>query len=337
MPKKDKRKNGKWCPYCHGILKKNGHKNGHQRWVCTKCGKSIRWSMKIRKTASKISYLKKLISYLTDIVPKRLVIPNRQTFWRKTKWFFKINLEIPFDYEYHKTYYVDATRIGGKWLHIIRDSKVVVGGKFYDKECWDSWYDFLSSYPAPKYVVCDGQKGLQSVIKQIWPNSLVQRCVLHLYWNVVQKLTRNPLTVPGQQLLELAKLLFSVNDIQSKNAWIIAVKNWYTKYESFINEKTTNPISGEVFDTHKRLRSAAKEIMRLINNNNLFYYLEDSDVQRTNNKLESEINSVLAERIRAHRGASFPVLKMISILFLLEKSNFKKLLPKLLKQNIKKL
>jgi len=35
---------------------------------------------------------------------------------------------------------------------------------------------------------------------------------------------------------------------------------WFTKWESFLNERTTNPETGKYHYTHKRLRSAYRSL-----------------------------------------------------------------------------
>ena len=61
--------------------------------------------------------------------------------------------------------------------------------------------------------------------------------------------------------------------------------------------------------THERLLKAQRSLLKLINNNTLFTYLDeelraDFDTPATNNRIEGGVNSRLREMLRNHRGLS---------------------------------
>ena len=69
---------------------------------------------------------------------------------------------------------------------------------------------FSKNFNEPEYVVCDGENGLIKAIKSIWFNTKIQRCLFHVWMNVRQKLTLNPETQAGQELLYLTRELLKI-------------------------------------------------------------------------------------------------------------------------------
>ena len=81
--------------------------------------------------------------------------------------------------------------------------------------------------------------------------------------NVKQKLTLNPETQAGQELLCLSRELLKIKSIEHANNWQYKLKIWKDKYYEFINQKSVNPETGEIWFTHARLRPAAYNLGKL--------------------------------------------------------------------------
>ena len=110
--------------------------------------------------------------------------------------------------------------------------------------------------------------------------------------NVRQKLTLNPETQAGQELLCLSRELLKIKSIEQANNWQSKFKIWNDKYYEFISKKSVNPETGEIWFTHARLRSAACNLGKLILNKTLFNFLNNCEVKSMNNVLEGGINSL---------------------------------------------
>ena len=90
------------------------------------------------------------------------------------------------------------------------------------------------------------------------------------------------------------------------------------KYISFIQEKTTNPLTGEQYWTHKKLREAYWSLYRFLPY--LFTYENDKNIYKNTNSIES-IFSHLDDKLRVHRGLSRKQKeKIISIILLANSS-----------------
>lgn len=70
----------------------------------------------------------------------------------------------------------------------------------------------------------------------------------------------------------------------------------------FINQKTKNDQSGRWWHAHKNLHLATSHLLKAIPN--LFCYLNDSQIPRTNNEIEGYF-SHLKEKLTLHRGLKF--------------------------------
>lgn len=97
-------------------------------------------------------------------------------------------------------------------------------------------------------LVCDGFKGL----RQAFPNYKFQLCQFHQVMTIKTKLTSRP------KLLRLQKNCLEYPRcyvIRIRSPFIGALKEWYTKWEDFLKERTTIE-DGKSHYTHKALRSA---------------------------------------------------------------------------------
>ena len=152
--------------------------------------------------------------------------------------------------------------------------------------------------------------------------------------NVRQKLTLNPKTQAGQELLCLSRELLKIKSIEHANNWQSKFKIWKDKYYEFISQKSVNPETGEIWFTHARLRSAAFNLGKLILNKTLFNFLNNCEVKSMNNVLKGGINSPIRHLLNYHRGADFTSQQKIVEIYLLKRSMFwNKILEKFCSKN----
>ncbi len=268
-----------------------------------------------------------MLAFLFKILLNKIPISKYEISYYKfslmIKEFESINLEFPIDPGPYKCVYLD-----GLWLNrnltvlIARTKDSVIGYSFAPSESYTEWARFLSKFMPPEYAVCDGQKGLKRAIRDVWPCTKVQRCLFHVWYSLKCKLTLNPETGAGIELLRLVGLLLKTKSQYDKDRWLNLYQQWHTKFDDFINEKTVNKITGEVFPTHERLKSAAYNLDKLIKSNCLFVFLECDEVDSTNNLVEGGINSPIRDLLRSHRGASINHRILIIKIYLLKRSKY---------------
>lgn len=144
-------------------------------------------------------------------------------------------------------------------------------------------------------IVCDGRKGLV----QSFDNIPVQMCQFHQSAIIRRYLTKKPKLKAAQELMEVIDLMTQTD----KESFIGALQLWFEKWEQFLNERTTNPITGKSFYTHKRLRSAYRSLK-----NNLpwlftWYDNIELNIPNTTNAIDGHFAD-LKNKLRNHNGLS---------------------------------
>jgi transposase-like protein len=152
-------------------------------------------------------------------------------------------------------------------------------------------------------------------IHRRWPLIWIQRCLVHVYRNIISKISRNPETEAGQYLLSMAKELLDIRTESEANKWIQAFNVIHDKYRDFINEwhidydVNNKPIRG--WQKHHKLRSAYREIDNELNKQTLFTYLVNPNIPRTTNDVEGGINKQLRKLLGDHCGLTFEKQKKL--------------------------
>lgn len=144
-------------------------------------------------------------------------------------------------------------------------------------------------------IVCDGRKGLV----QPFDNIPVQMCQFHQSAIIRRYLTKKPKLKAAQELMEVVDLMKQTD----KESFVGALNLWFDTWEQFLNERTTNPINGKSFYTHKRLRSAYRSLK-----NNLpwlFTWYDNSElnIPKTTNAIDGHFAD-LKNKLRNHNGLS---------------------------------
>lgn len=144
-------------------------------------------------------------------------------------------------------------------------------------------------------IVCDGRKGLIQSFKDI----PVQMCQFHQSAIIRRYLTKKPKLKAAQELLEVVNLMKQTD----KESFAGALQLWFDKWQDFLNERTTNPLTSKSFYTHKRLRSAYRSLK-----NNLpwlftWYDCIDLKIPNTTNAIDGHFAD-LKNKLRNHNGLS---------------------------------
>jgi hypothetical protein len=101
-------------------------------------------------------------------------------------------------------------------------------------------------------IVCDGRK----VLPQSFDKIPEQMCQFHQVAIMQRDITKNLKIPPSIELKQFVEML----KMTDKESFEGGLEFWFTKWESFLNERTTNPETGKSYFTHKRLRSACRSL-----------------------------------------------------------------------------
>ena len=144
-------------------------------------------------------------------------------------------------------------------------------------------------------IVCDGRKGLIQSFKNI----PVQMCQFHQVAIIRRYITKTPKLPASIELKELVAMM-KMTDRESFEGGLIL---WYTKWESFLNERTTNPETGKSHYTHKRLRSAYRSLKSNLNWLFTWYDNIELNIPNTTNAIDGHFSD-LKNKLRNHNGLS---------------------------------
>jgi len=233
--------------------------------------------------------------------------------WRKQiSWCWDIAPKPERTGEIYPVILLDGIGVGSLVCLIARTPKAVTDWHWAGWESSNTWEKLLERLPAPAVVVCDGQKGILLAIARCWPRTRVQRCIFHVWQNIRVKLTLHPQTEAGRELLQLTRDLWQVKASEQATHWQERLEAWHKRYESFVRERTyiqdPKPNQRRWWYTHGRLRSAYYQLNKLLQDNQLFTYLDatltSEPIPRTTNYVEGGINSQLRTKLKLHRGMS---------------------------------
>ena len=281
---------------------KKAKRNGIRRYLCKNCGKYFSSKRRNQRLVNKIFkeylYGKQTLEQLSNKYKKNIKWVRKQINNYKTK---------PRKRNPRRVVLIcDATFFGKrksnnqKGVLVFRDSleKENLIWKHIFSEKKEDYLELKLFLEKKGYemqgVVIDGKRGVPKVFSDI----PVQMCQFHQVKTITSKLTKNPKLEAGK---ELRKLSLSLTNA-TKEKFERDLNNWHKKWKDFLEEKTLNPITGKGFHTHKKLRSAYKNLDK--NLPLLFTYqkYKKLNIPNTTNSLDGGVFSHLKKLLKNHNG-----------------------------------
>lgn len=293
------------CFNCGNICVKNGKtKAGTQRWLCKECSDSFTNPID-NSTKQFVQFQHWLFS---KAVQKEMSGAGR-SFRRKISKFWEIwpmppKIESPM-----KVVYVDGIYLGRKaCILICCNKRYVLGWYLCRYENSRAWEALMQRIAAPAMVVSDGGHGFRKALKRVWPKAKLQRCTFHAFLQVKRYTTDRPKTIAGIEMYMIAKDLLMIKDLGQAANWVTRLINWRIRHKAFLSEMTRDE-KGKLRPMHERLLKAERSLVRLVRQNTLFTYLDESlsygeELPSTNNRIEGGINAQLRTMLRNHREMS---------------------------------
>lgn len=294
----------KTCPVCNKKMVKNGKtKAQKQRFRCLECGASQTHSYSVEA--------KQLKSFLDWLLSKQKQVDMKgsgRSFRRATSKFWQIWALPDVVDEIHRVVYVDGIYIAKNLVVLIAASdEYVLSWHLSYSENARSYEELLRKIAPAAMVVADGGPGFQKALKKIWPYSLYQRCLFHVFCQIKRYTTLHPRLQAAQELLGLARDLLRIKQLHQAELWIEKFVQWSGFWKDTLDEKSF--IDGKYTYTHIRLRKAQNALFSALKKKCLFSYLDPTltqtgDLPAFNNRLEGAINAPLREMLKNHRGLS---------------------------------
>jgi hypothetical protein len=124
-------------------------------------------------------------------------------------------------------------------------------------------------------------------------------CQFHQTAIIRRYITQNPKMPASIELKEIVSLMKSTD----KESFIGSLDQWHAQWKSFLDERTTNEITGKSHYTHKRLRSAYRSLKTNLPWLFTWYDNIELDIPNTTNTIEGNFAD-LKNKLRNHNGLS---------------------------------
>ncbi len=147
----------------------------------------------------------------------------------------------------------------------------------------------------PRSFTVDGNRNVIMVLKELWPDVIIQRCLVHIQRQGMSWCRNSPKTPYAKQLRKIFDQVTKIDTIEDKEAFIKRFTIWESRYGKMIKDRKE---SGPVFSDIKRARS-----LLMLALPNMFHYLDDPNIPTNTNALEGYF-SRLKSHYRQHRGLS---------------------------------
>jgi hypothetical protein len=173
----------------------------------------------------------------------------------------------------------------------------IIAQLYVNKESFRDAYGWFANLKHlglnPMFVTTDGERSIIRAMKLVWPDTKLQRCLYHIQHEGLRWLRTYPKIEAGKVLRTILSRLSQIKTIKERDEFSNTYFSWVNKYKSFIVSLPRTTIA------FKDLRRT----MVLINNAlpDMFYFLNDKNVQATTNALEG-FHSRLKSDYQRHRG-----------------------------------
>jgi AraC-like DNA-binding protein len=300
-----------WCPVCGSLkIQKWGRQNNKQRYHCTDCfhnftvhNKAVsasnqfiwfrKWVMErqvyrylVRDSGMSQSSLQRLFNRYLSSPPENVIKSKSKVHLLIDGTYFSNGLCLILYYD-NTLQYVQLYRTTNKEQY---------------KEIKEDLQHLQKMGVAVYSVTCDGHKSILKSVKKVYPNAVIQRCVVHVKRQAGSWLGKFPTLQLSRQLLQIVNAVTKINTLDEAHQWMADFHHWYVQNEAFINEQSLKEQTGKIWYTHKKLRAACNHLILAIPH--LFCYINDPEIPKTTNELEGYFMH-LKEKLTLHRGLRF--------------------------------
>ena len=146
---------------------------------------------------------------------------------------------------------------------------------------------------SPISCTLDGNRRAIKVIKLIWPDIVLQRCLVHIQRQGLVWCRQYPKTTYAKQLRKIFVKVASIKTKEKRDEFLKSVIQWEKRYGKMVDTRAER---GWVFSDIKRARSMLLKALP-----DMFHYLDYPEISSTTNGLESYF-SRFKDHYRQHRG-----------------------------------
>ncbi len=145
----------------------------------------------------------------------------------------------------------------------------------------------------PKSITIDGNLHIAKVVRTLWSECLIQRCLVHIQRQGLSWCRRNPKRTDARKLRQIFLGVCNISSQAQSLKFINAFDRWEKTYgQKVIHIKNRGWIASDL----QRARSMLIKALPF-----MFNYLEDKNIPNTTNAIEGYF-SRLKQHYRQHKG-----------------------------------
>jgi transposase-like protein len=275
---------------------------GKQRWLCKECGRStLIASIEARRKRQRIWFEHWVREGYSIRQLSQQSGYNESTLRRIVNYWLEREPEDECDLSGHKHIIVDGTFIQGRSASLVmfQDgvNHEIISGAYGIKEGGSDMFAYCrylkSLQLSPESATIDGNPQVFAMLRTIWPEIIIQRCLIHIQRQGLSWCRRHPSRTDAQHLRRIFLQVAGITTTADRDAFLSAWDKWENRYGKKI---AVEPGKGWVFSDLKRARSMLHKALP-----NMFHYLQNGSIPNSTNSLESYF-SRLKMRYRQHRG-----------------------------------
>ena len=145
----------------------------------------------------------------------------------------------------------------------------------------------------PYSFTIDGHPGVINAIRKLWPDIIVQRCLVHIQRQGLSWCRTSPRTIYARELRKIFLQITRINTPEDRDDFLGTVADWERTYGSQISIRRER---GHVFSDIVRAR---RMLLRALPD--MFHYLDNPSIPNSTNSLEGYFSRLKAH-YRQHRG-----------------------------------
>ena len=158
------------------------------------------------------------------------------------------------------------------------------------------WFQQLKTKGFNPFVITmDGEISVIRAIREIWPQTKIQRCLYHIQREGMRWLRSFPKTQAGRELRAILSTLASIKSFKDRDVFLELFHSWINARYTFMKALPNTTIE---FKDLKKTITLIKNALP-----DMFHYLNDSNIPSTTNALEG-FYSRLKSDYQRHRGLS---------------------------------
>lgn len=147
----------------------------------------------------------------------------------------------------------------------------------------------------PLVITMDGEISVIRAIREIWPQTKIQRCLYHIQREGLRWLRSAPKTQAGRELRAILSTLASIKSFKDRDVFLELFRSWINAHYLFIKALPNTTVA---FKDLKKTVTLIKNALP-----DMFHYLSDPNSPSTTNALEG-LFSRLKSDYQRHRGLS---------------------------------